>query len=142
MKPLLIALFVSLPFLISQATASEIRAEALKQALADKSFQLAGDKMAASFAKNGLALSDSEEIARAGFLEISSCLVDAALAQAEVESVPVEKVLDAIEVSISELDATTTDDRLTRGLLDENALGEKATPCLLEVAQQMGVTAE
>lgn len=137
-----IVLFASLFLLASQVTANETRAEAVKQALADKSFQIAGERATASLASNGLAPSDSEKIIRAGFFEVSTCLVDAALVQAEVESVPVEDVLDAIELSVSELGATTIDDRLTRGLLDEDALGRIAEPCLLEAAQQVGVTAE
>ena len=142
MKTQMFALFASLFFLASQVTANETRAEAVKQAFADKSFQIAGEKMTVSLASNGLAPSDSEQIVRAGFLEVSTCLVDAALAQAEMESVPVEDVLDAIELSVSELGATTTDDRLTRGLLDEDALGQIAEPCLLEAAQEMGVAAD
>lgn len=142
MKTQLFALLVSLPFLVSQVDATEIRAEVVKQEFADKSFEIAGDRLTESIARKGLAPSDSEEVVRAGFLKVSTCLVDAALVQAEVESVPVEDVLDAIELSIAELDATTTDDRLTRGLLDEDALGEIAAPCLLDAAQQMGVTTE
>lgn len=142
MKIQLFALFASLLILASQVTANEIRAEAVKHAFADKSFEIAGEQATKSLESKGLAQSDSEEIVRAGFLEVSSCLVDAALAQAEVESVPVGDVLDAIEVSVSELGGTTTDDRLARGLLDEDALGQIAEPCLLEAAQRMGVAAD
>ena len=142
MNTQMFVLLASLFLLVSQVTANETRAEAVKQAFADKSFQIAGEKATASLASNGLAPSDSEQIVRAGFLKVSTCLVDAALVQAEVESVPVEDVLDAIELSVSELGATTTDDRLTRGLLDEDALGQLAQPCLLDAAQEVGITAD
>ena len=113
MKTQVFALLAPLFFLAPQVTANEVRVDAVKQAFADKSFQIAGEKVTASLAKNGLAASDSEQIVRAGFLDVSTCIVDAALAQAEVESVPIEDVLDAIELSVSELGEVATDDLQT-----------------------------
>ena len=122
--------------------AEQDRIEAVKQALAEKTYQMAGEKMSDKIAAKGLSPSDSEKIAKKGYLDVSSGLVDAALTQAKIQSVPVDEVLEAIELSIEELDTGPTDDRLTRGLLDDDAIGLLAAPCLFEAAMEMGIAAD
>jgi len=141
MEKTFVAIIMALCVSAFPAQAADDRVDTLKDAMADKSFSIAGAKVIEDLVAKGLSYADSEKVVRTAFLDTSSCLVDAAIAQAEVQEVPMDDVLDALELTIRDIDSPA-DDSLTRGLLNEEEIGNRAAPCILDVAQKAGIVVQ
>lgn len=106
------------------------RTAAVTVKMAERLYASAGPSFIEYLASKGLSRSDGERVVADGIRDMAKCQLDAALAQAEVQSVPADVVLASLDESGVPL------------ALDPKAVVERVEPCMSTVRQRMGLPTE
>jgi hypothetical protein len=98
----------------------------------DAIYQLAGTSVVQSLTRSGLALSDSEEIARRLAADTAACTMDSLRVEAERQSISAEELL-------SQLQAAARDGGDLFYVADLSSLQANALPCQADAMQRAGI---
>ena len=128
---ILVAAFIFVP---SAVFSEEDRVLVLKQQMTEMMSQTERDSIAESLTSKGVAPSDAQSISNEVAEGIASCFVDALIENANEKRIPVDKVLDALELALSNKESPET-----TAMIDKEAVEDKATNCLYNVAQKAGI---
>ena len=103
-----------------------------QQDMEDGIYQLVGTGVVQSLVESGLALSDSEEIARRLAAETAECTMDSLRIEAERQSISADELL-------SQLQATARDGGDPFDVADLSSMNTYAFPCQADAMQRAGI---
>ncbi len=106
----------------------------LERQLAESMYAQTGGSVVDYLVTRGLARSDSELVVRKGFADVAACSFDALRTESAIQSVSYDAVLNAAEAILHDADGPEIS-----ALMDVRAVQARATPCLLNAVQQMGI---
>lgn len=104
-----------------------------QQGMADGIYRLAGRKIVQILTDSGLALSDSEGIARRYAADVAECAIASLTAEAARQSIPVDELL-------SRLAKAARDGGDPVDVIDRPSVEAHAAPCQADALQQAGIS--
>jgi hypothetical protein len=104
-----------------------------REDLAEGVYRLAGRQIVQMLSDSGLALADSEAIARQYAGDSADCSIDALMAEAARQSISVEELM-------SQISAAAADGGSPFGVIDRASVEAHAAPCEADALQRAGIS--